>query len=268
LGNFTNGDSNQVICRHFRVPTIFAMNSIINANVAYGGQSSNDVDTDDPAYDDNGYELPPEDLPACTLPPAYLDALDSGKNYFGDLSNFIDQNGEFNPDMYWNQMLTSFSPNNDFSYVLLDVEETIKNRAQAIADENERDVDRGNGVMSIRKCERINENGYSVEQGRQDCYSKYHQCTQNSSPESCEAKKRSCLAKYARGGRIVCHYTTPGAVVENEIAETVGTERRSVELADTFNELIFALIGQLLAAIFQKDDGLSGTVTYDVDPDA
>ncbi len=266
LGNFTNGDGGKLICSHFKVPLKFAINEMIKSNIAYGGYSSNEGEHDDPLYDKDGYNLPPEDMPVCSIPPMLADKIDQ-TDYFGKVQNFIDpKTGELDTQRYWAEMMAAYAPENNFSIATFNAKAVLGAKIDAIKKENEEDIKRGNGFMSIRQCKKVGASGYSVKEAWQACMEKYQACKNNpkNTAESCDAAKDVCVRNNVNKGKTVCHYTTPGAVVENEVAETVGVERRSVELADSFNELIFALVQQLLKGIFQKDDGMSGYVTYDL----
>lgn len=54
-----------------------------------------------------------------------------------------------------------------------------------------------------------------------------------------------------------CSIRTPGAVIEEQLAQTLGTGVRQLELADNFNEIVSALIGQLLNQVL-GGGGLAG----------
>jgi hypothetical protein len=79
------------------VPIKFAINEIINSNIALGGPSSNPdgQEQDEQEFDQNGYEIQRSDLPQCTLPIEIDD-----NDYFGDKFNFMNQDGTFNTDKY------------------------------------------------------------------------------------------------------------------------------------------------------------------------
>ncbi len=55
-----------------------------------------------------------------------------------------------------------------------------------------------------------------------------------------------------------CSIVTPGAAIENQIADTFGSEFRQLELANSFNQILDALIGQLIKQVFLSAGGLAG----------
>ncbi|MEX0917385.1 MAG: hypothetical protein WDZ90_02600 [Candidatus Paceibacterota bacterium] len=55
-----------------------------------------------------------------------------------------------------------------------------------------------------------------------------------------------------------CRITTPGAVIEGQLENVLGSGIRELELADEFDEIIGALIGQLLNQVLGGPGGLSG----------
>jgi len=61
------------------------------------------------------------------------------------------------------------------------------------------------------------------------------------------------------GSEKSCVTTTPGTVIEDQLQRTLGTELAQLELADEFDELIGALAGQLMGAVFSSTRGLIAT---------
>ncbi len=55
-----------------------------------------------------------------------------------------------------------------------------------------------------------------------------------------------------------CQIVTPGRAIEGTLEQYLGTELRQLELADSFNEIINALIGQLIRQVFLGGGGLRG----------
>jgi hypothetical protein len=60
------------------------------------------------------------------------------------------------------------------------------------------------------------------------------------------------------GGPPRCEIVTPGTVIENQLDHVLGTGVRQLELADEFNEVINALMQQLVVQVFTGVDGLRG----------
>ncbi len=83
------------------------------------------------------------------------------------------------------------------------------------------DINRSNGFLSHKKCEEVP--NYSEEGPQQP--------------------------------RVECRIVTPGSVIEDRINSSIGSDQRRIELADEFNEVFAALVGQLIKKVL-GDDGL------------
>lgn len=60
------------------------------------------------------------------------------------------------------------------------------------------------------------------------------------------------------GAPINCKITTPGSIIEDQLAHVLGSGVRQLELADEFNEIVSALLGQLLQQAMGGFGGLRG----------
>lgn len=58
------------------------------------------------------------------------------------------------------------------------------------------------------------------------------------------------------GSERVCVTTTPGSVIENQLQKILGSEISQLELADEFDEIVSALVGQLVGVVFNSGKGL------------
>lgn len=64
---------------------------------------------------------------------------------------------------------------------------------------------------------------------------------------------RNSRAFLGPGGTVTdCTITTPGAVIETQLNETLGTGQRRLEVADEVNEIITAFLGQLVNQVFAQ----------------
>lgn len=61
-----------------------------------------------------------------------------------------------------------------------------------------------------------------------------------------------------RGDQSNCPIVTPGKVIEDQLSNVLGSGVRQLEIADEFNEIINALLGQLLTQAFGGQGGLFG----------
>lgn len=68
---------------------------------------------------------------------------------------------------------------------------------------------------------------------------------------------RECIASNEETGECAEYgpIQTPGSVIEEQLNSTLGTDLRQLELADEINEIVGALVGQLVKTVFTK--GLS-----------
>jgi len=61
------------------------------------------------------------------------------------------------------------------------------------------------------------------------------------------------------GSEKSCVTTTPGTILEGLLINTLGSEIAQLELADEFDEILGALVGQLMRAVFSGSTGLIAT---------
>ena len=58
------------------------------------------------------------------------------------------------------------------------------------------------------------------------------------------------------GSKKVCVTKTPGSIIENQLQKVLGSEISQLELADEFDEIVSALVGQLMGVVFNGGKGL------------
>ncbi|EFK95323.1 hypothetical protein LDC_2671 [sediment metagenome] len=186
------------------------------------------------------------------------------ENSLSDLKNFYTTSGNFNASDFWDNFLeinTNDSNNAYGSYLNLskDLENIIGEKNSKMLD----DVNRNGGFMSIQKCVSGDSVTYGESSQQTACNKTYQSCMESSNTSSCESSYKSCLNNATSSE--VCKYVTPGSIVANEVSEVIGIERESIQLADEFDELIEALITQLVSKIFDGDSGgLSGISNSDL----
>jgi hypothetical protein len=163
----------------------------------------------------------------------------------------------------------NLQPENDFISANIMSKQRLRS---AIAKENAEamaDVNRGNGFMSMKKCNSVQVGTYSDSHLRSACSQQYSQCLNGA--KSNEIEKEVCRSQFSKcityKVKVTCKYTTPGSLIENEIAERIGIPRKSVENADTFNEVMFTLINGLIDKIF-SDDGIVDVTEEDIETEA
>lgn len=61
------------------------------------------------------------------------------------------------------------------------------------------------------------------------------------------------LRPQAQATQEICETVTPGVAIENRLADVFGSDIRQLELADEINEIITALMRQLMAQVFSSD---------------
>ena len=245
------------LCDGFKLPYKFALNAEFYSPNAPGNKNSGES---------------PVVVPQCTL----SKAIQNTKNAFSDLSNFY-VNGDYkNPDKadyvvdvnkYFNEFIkaNSNSGNDIYSATLM----TMDSAQQAINEENQKKLDdakRGDGYMSIEQCYDKNTGSYNYDSLNQECSQKLNSCKANAGSDSaklalCNDNFQKCLDS---DGTKVCKYVTPGKVISREVSAAVGMERERLLLADDFDELLTAIINNLVSKVFDSlHGGLSGITDED-----
>ncbi len=242
----SHSESTKFLCSNFKIPLKFAI------NLKFYGKGS---------------KLKTEDVkaPECTLSSAEQNI----KNALGDVKNFYTSDGKVDTNKYWNTFLkkTTNSNNNVYgSYIKLssDLEKAIDKKN---ADKKE-DIQRGEGFMSIEKCEGEKSGTYSQKSSNKICAEKLKNClklaTTDSAKKSCNRSAKSCASSSL--GKKKCKYVTPGKVISDQVSDVLGMENENLLLADEFDELISALVTQLMEKIFNAfEGGLAGVDSSDLE---
>jgi hypothetical protein len=110
--------------------------------------------------------------------------------------------------------------------------------------------------MSIEKCDGENDGTYAGDVSSEICGKKYDDCIKSKSIEYCSEEAAKCMSGSV--GKQNCHYVTQGKVISEEVSSVLGMERENLQLADEFDELIAAIITQMMSKVFDSNKGLSG----------
>ncbi len=109
----------------------------------------------------------------------------------------------------------------------------------------QKELDLGRGLLSFKDCSDVD-----AEVDKRSYV--------NVSPEE-EGELRSQAKKFARGtGKSNCKTKTPGSVIETQLNKVLGAPLEGLIEADEINEIITALLGQLVQQVL-GDNGLSST---------
>ncbi len=142
----------------------------------------------------------------------------------GDVEGYTDfTNGNFGLGG-WNSWfeITQNPSNNPLGAQVIAQSEMAKRIAKAVGIK-EKELDWGDGFLSFRDCLAEDRNGNCVKQGP---------------------------------------IKTPGKVIESQLENTLGSDIRQLELADEFNEIISALVGQLVQKVFISGLSSGPTANY------
>jgi len=139
-----------------------------------------------------------------------------------NIDDFI--NGDFSQGGWagWIELTTQNNPYRDY----LTSASELNARIEQAQGEEMKLLDWGNGFLSYKKCE----------EGPRPT-------TQGGGP----------------GAPVNCKIVTPGSVIESQLANVLGSGVRQLELADEFNEIVNALMSQLIVRVFNSaNNGLRG----------
>lgn len=116
------------------------------------------------------------------------------------------------------QSITTDPSGNRFTSFLQVQDEVSNVIAQAVQNDRD-DINRGDGFLSFKECTTDNAYGENREN---------------------------------------CKIVTPGSTINEALNQQLGSETRRIELADEFNEILGALIGQLAQQAFGSSGGVAG----------
>lgn len=142
----------------------------------------------------------------------------------------------------WFELTTN--PNANPGTAFLSLQAELDKRTRENKDMEVKKLDWGKGFMSWRTCE-----AYSAKTSE----------ASDDGPTVSYGNESSECVKYSE-------IKTPGTVIESQLEHTLGTNLRQLEIADDIDEIVGALIQQLVKKVLQeglstlnKDDGWEGT---------
>lgn len=159
-----------------------------------------------------------------------------------NFNNFF--NGTFKDGGWQSWFEISTNPNASPMSSFLSVEAELDKRMQQGSDMETKKLDWGKGFFSWRTCE---------------AYSAKTSGTSDAGPTVSYGNESKECVKYS-------DIKTPGTVIEGQLAHTLGSSLRQMELADDIDKIVGALAGQLVKMVLQKgltsmtsDNGWEGT---------
>lgn len=163
-------------------------------------------------------------IPTCTME----NIAENISDVSGNLNKYNDADGKLKIDDFMRDLVeVNSNPNNNAFGAYINLSDSLKKLIGEKTDEKKEDVKRGNGFMSIERCEKENVDG--------------------------KEKKTNCS------------YVTPGRILSDEIAGVLGMERKELEMADEFDEILQLLISRVMDSVFNKDKGILGVTDDDSD---
>lgn len=114
-------------------------------------------------------------------------------------------------------------------------------------------LDFGRGFLSLEECTTYDYNDGSVE----DRTYSLGGTLGNDSTELLGDNARSTAISGNSPNRR-CSIVTPGAAIETQLGQVFGSDLRQLELANSFNQILDALMGQLIKQVFLGAGGLAG----------
>ena len=148
----------------------------------------------------------------------------------GNIENFYDDFSQGGWDAWFS--MTQDSSNNPYGAYLqakIELDSRITDALHIKQDQ----LNWGRGLLSYEKCEGITIPANNSDSGKEECLD------------------------YTTAKPIKKKIVTPGATIENQLSNVLGTGIRQLELADEFDEIVGALIGQLLDKTVFSKDGLA-----------
>lgn len=148
----------------------------------------------------------------------------------GVIQNVEDAFGDFSSGNMWDQWLQfSINPNNNAYGSFLSARQDIRLSVSNAQGTQLEVIGWGSGFMSFEICD------------------DYLPATATNNPSIANAAP---IRK--------CKIGTPGSVINEQLNVTLGSGFRQLELADEINEIIGALLGQLMNQVLSPDGGISG----------
>jgi len=164
--------------------------------------------------------------------------------------------GDFSQGGWPAFLALSTEPQNNYSSAYLYAHSDLLSRIAQKEATIHIDLNRGRGFMSWKKCEDVTDSigaGGTLTSPQDDAQLNQfgNQNVQTGKTEDGEdnslkktTDKKTGIVKYER-----CKTETPGSLIENTLANQLGSGVRQLELADEINEIAGALVNQLVTAI-------------------
>lgn len=180
------------------------------------------------------YYAPYRDRARCTL----TDVTDNIEGFLG---------GNFKDGGWRAWYALTANPNNNPYGAYIAAQRELAIRVRNAQGEQLNLLNFGNGFISIQECDGVGADSSSTDLA-------------NSGPlggfgTAAQAQQAGGVAVGTQAR--TCRITTPGAVIERELGNVLGTNIRQLELADEINEVVGALVGQLLTQVLGPN-GLTG----------
>ena len=153
--------------------------------------------------------------------------------------------------------ITTQPQNNPYGAYIMGVDE-MNAEVNAKVSVGKQELKWGSGFMSLKECADSSADKSDFCQLQcGDAGSDYDSCVSNCN-ETDIPEDTICEGT---GGQV--QNTTPGKIIESRLSDVLGQDVRTLGVADEFDEIISALINQLLTNLLGGGSGLSGGSTYD-----
>ena len=170
--------------------------------------------------------------------------------------------GDFSQGGWASFVALSTEPQNSYSGAYLYAHSDLLSRISKKHSEVNMDLNRGRGFLSFNRCKDVTENvtsgdmALSESQGEQ--FKQFgNQTAQTGQAEDGESTSLKKKVDKKTGGVTYqsCKTETPGSVIENSLANQLGSSVRELELADSINAVFDALVSKMVSVALEK--GLS-----------
>jgi len=142
----------------------------------------------------------------------------------GNIEGFVE--GDFTQGGWDGWFKVTQNRNNNPYGAFLKAKSALDIRISGAQGEQRVQLDWGKGFLSLQECDDYDQEGLSIDIGGSNSH-------------------------------LNCKTVTPGAVIEKQLGDVLGTDLRQLELADEINEILGALVGQLTSQLMSAT-GLAG----------
>jgi hypothetical protein len=156
-----------------------------------------------------------------------------------NFNNFVDSSvGSGSWDNWFN--ITQNPQNNPYGAMLI-AQNKMKASIETAQGKYQMQLDWGKGFLSFEDCSSDNDYWYSSDPNDKQVYYE-----DNQPVYGVQAGDNNCVTK------------TPGAVIESQLENTIGSDLRGLELAQSIDQIVAALVGQLMTQALGGIGGLLG----------